>query len=199
LPPKQAAAPKPTTPTQPAPAIIPKLAKPFVPTTFKVPKQPQEPNFCYAALIEDRAMGNTLFNHTLDTKITVTAHKILATTPEVRKSFKDTTTMCKVPTLANPAKVYVDTNTQLANQVQLCCHKVHCNLLIAKESHSLHAIMPKIEGLHKVKCILNSGLQIVSISKAVWRTLFFFFFLFHHFITRPYRIHVSRTYGRANK
>jgi hypothetical protein len=28
---------------------------------------------------------------------------------------------------------------------------------------------------------------------------FFFFFLFHHFITRPYIIHVSRTYGRANK
>jgi hypothetical protein len=109
-PPKQAAAPKPTAPAQPAPAIIPKPAKPFVPTTFEVPKQPQEPNFCYAVLIKDRAIGNTFFNCMLDTQITVTAHKILATTPEVRKSFKDTTTMCKVPTSANPAKVYIDTN-----------------------------------------------------------------------------------------
>jgi hypothetical protein len=58
-----------------------------------------------------------------------------------------------------------------ANQVQLCCHEVHRNLLVAKESHSLRAITPKIEGLHEVKCILDSGSQIVSISKAVWQTL----------------------------
>jgi hypothetical protein len=164
-PPKQAAAPKPTAPAQPAPAIIPK------PATFEVPKQPQEPNFCYAVPIEDRAIGNTLFNHMLDMQIMVTAREILATTPEVRKSFKDATTTHKVPTSTNPAKVYVDTNTRSANQVQLCCHKVHRNLLVAKESHSLHAVTPKIEGLHNVECILDSGSQIVSISEAVWRTL----------------------------
>jgi hypothetical protein len=110
-PPKQAVAPKPTAPAQPAPAIIPKLAKPFVPTTFEGPKQQQEPNFRYTAPIEDRAIGNTLFNRMLDTQITVTAREILTTAPEVRKSFKDTTTTRKVPTSANPAKVYVDTNT----------------------------------------------------------------------------------------
>jgi hypothetical protein len=73
-PPKQAAALKPTAPAQPALAIIPKLAKSFIPTTFEVPKQPQEPNFRYAVPIEDRAIGNTLFNCMLDTQITVTAH-----------------------------------------------------------------------------------------------------------------------------
>jgi hypothetical protein len=109
--PKQAAAPQPTAPTQRALAIIPKPAKPFVLTTFEAPKQPQEPNFHFAAPIEDRAISNTLFNRMLDTQITVTAHKILATAPEVRKSFKDATTTCKVLTSANPAKVYVDTNT----------------------------------------------------------------------------------------
>jgi hypothetical protein len=107
----------------------------------------------------------------LDTQIMVTARKILATAPEVRKSFKDATTTRKVPTSANPAKVYVDTNTRSANQVQLCCHKVHHNLLVVKESHSLRAITPKIEGLHEVECILDSGSQIVSISEAVWQTL----------------------------
>jgi hypothetical protein len=136
-----------------------------------VPKQPQEPNFCYAVLIKDRVIGNTLFNRMLDMQITVTTCRILATAPEVWKSFKDTTTTHKVPTSANPAKAYINTNMQSANQVQLCCHKVHHNLLIVKESHSLYAIMPKIEGLHKVKCILNSRLQIVSISKAVWQML----------------------------
>jgi hypothetical protein len=170
-PPKQAAAPKPTAPAQPALAIIPKAAKPFVPTTFEAPKQQQEPNFRYAVLIKDRAIGNTLFNCMLDTQITVTARKILTTAPEVRKSFKGATTTRKVPTSANPAKAHVNTNTQSANQVQLCCHKVHRNLLVAKESHSLHAITPKIEGLHKVECILDSGSQIVSISEAVWRML----------------------------
>jgi hypothetical protein len=59
----------------------------------------------------------------------------------------------------------------LANQVQLCCHEVHHNLLVAKESHSLRAITPKIEGLHKVECILDSRSQIVPISEAVWQTL----------------------------
>jgi hypothetical protein len=39
------------------------------------------------------------------------------------------------------------------------------------ELHTLRAITPKIEGLHKVECLLNSGSQIISISKAVWRTL----------------------------
>jgi hypothetical protein len=170
-PPKQAAAPKPTAPAQPVPAIIPKPAKPFVPTTFEAPKQQQEPNFRYAAPIEDRAIGNTLFNRMLDTQITVTAREILATAPEVRKSFKDTTTTRKVPTLANPAKAYVDTNTRSANQVQLCCHEVHRNLLVVKESQLLRAITPKIEGLHEVECILDSRSQIVSISEAAWRTL----------------------------
>jgi hypothetical protein len=103
--------PKPTAPAQPVPAIIPKPAKPFVLTTFEAQKQPQEPNFRYAAPIEDRAISNTLFNRMLDTQITITAREILATAPEVQKSFKDTTTMRKVPTLANPAKAYVDTNT----------------------------------------------------------------------------------------
>jgi hypothetical protein len=110
-PPKQAAALKPTAPAQPAPAIIPKLAKSFVPTTFEAPKQPQEPNFRYAVPIEDRAIGNTLFNRMLDTQITVTACEILATTPEVRKSFKDATTMHKVPTSAvlySPPPVLAD-------------------------------------------------------------------------------------------
>jgi hypothetical protein len=171
LPPKQAAAPKPTAPAQPVPAIIPKPAKPFVPTTFEAPKQQQELNFRYAAPIEGRAIGNTLFNRMLDTQITVTAREILATAPEVRKSFKDATTMRKVPTSANPAKTYVNTNTRSANQVQLCCHEVHRNLLVAKELHLLRAITPKIEGLHEVECILDGGPQIVSISEAVWRML----------------------------
>jgi hypothetical protein len=169
--PKQAAAPKPTAPPQPVLAIIPKPAKPFVPTTFEVPKQPQEPNFRYTAPIENRAIGNTLFNCMLDTQTTVTAHEILATAPEVRKSFKDATTTRKVPTSGNPAKAYVDTNMRSANQVQLCCHKVHHNLLFAKELHSLRAITPKIEGLHEVECILDSRSQIVSISEAVWQML----------------------------
>jgi hypothetical protein len=84
---------------------------------------------------------------------------------------KDATTTHKVPTLANPAKAYVDTNMQSANQVQLCCHEVHHNLLIAKALHLLGAITPKIEGLHKVECILDSRSQIVFISKTVWQTL----------------------------
>jgi hypothetical protein len=162
---------KPTAPAQPAPATIPKPAKPVVLTTFEAPKQPQEPNFHYVAPIEDRAIGNTLFNCMVDTQITVTARKILATTPEVQKSFKDTTTTCKVLTSANAAKAYIDPNTQSANQVQLCCHEVHRNLLVAKELHSLHAIMPNIKGLQEVECILHSGSQIVSISEAVWQTL----------------------------
>jgi hypothetical protein len=107
----------------------------------------------------------------LDVQFTVTSREILATAPEVHRSMKDATTTCKVPTIANTAKAYVDTNTRSANQVQLCCHEVYRNLLVAKESHVLRAITPKIEGLHEVECILDSRSQIVSISEAVWRTL----------------------------
>jgi hypothetical protein len=158
---------RPAAPAQPAPAIVPKPAKPFAPMTFELPKLqqlPHEPNFRYAAPIEDKAISTTLYDCMLDTQFTVTGCKILATAPEVCKSMKDATTTHKVPTTANTAKVYVDTNTRLANQV-------HCNLLVAKESHALRAITPKIEGLHEVECILDSRSQIVSISEAVWHTL----------------------------
>jgi hypothetical protein len=164
-------APRPAAPAQPAPAIVPKPAKPFALTTFEPPKPqqpPHEPNFRYAAPIEDKAISTALYNCMLDAQFTVTGHEILATAPEVCRSMKDATTTCKVPTTANTAKAYVDTNTRSANQVQLCCHKVHCNLL---ESHALRAITLKIEGLHEVECILDSGSQIVSISEAVWQTL----------------------------
>jgi hypothetical protein len=153
-------APRPAALAQPAPAIVPKLQQ-----------LPHKPNFCYAAPIEDKAISTALYNHMLNAQFTVTSHEILATAPEVCKSMKDATTTRKVPTTANTAKVYVDTNTCLANQVQLCCHKVHCNLFVTKESHALRATTPKIEGLHEVECILDSGSQIVSISEAVWRTL----------------------------
>jgi hypothetical protein len=43
------------------------------------------------------------------------------------------------------------------------------------------------------------GVGFTQSEKYAGVNLFFCFFLFHHFITRPYRIHVSRTYGRANK
>jgi hypothetical protein len=167
-------APRLAAPAQPAPAIVPKPAKPFAPTTFEPPKPqqpPHEPNFPYAAPIEDKAISTALYNRMLNVQFTVTGHEILATAPEVRRSMKDTTTTCKVPTTVNTAKAYVDTNTRSANQVQLCCHKVHCNLLVAKESHALRAITPKIEGLHEVESILDSRSQIVSISEAVWCTL----------------------------
>jgi hypothetical protein len=125
--------PRPTALAQPAPAIIPKPAKPFAPTTSELPKlqqPPHEPNFHYATPIEDKAISTTLYDHMLDAQFTVTYCRILATTPEVRKSMKDATTTRKVPITANTAKVYVNTNTHSANQVQLCCHKVHCNLLV---------------------------------------------------------------------
>jgi hypothetical protein len=166
--------PRPAALAQPAPTIVPKPAKPFAPMTFEPPKLqqlPHKPNFRYAAPIKDNTISTTLYDHMLDAQFTVTGREILATIPEVRKSMKDTTTTCKVLTTANTAKVYVDTNTRSANQVQLCCHEVHCNLLVTKESHALRAIMPKIEGLHEVECILDSGSQIISISEAVWRTL----------------------------
>jgi hypothetical protein len=84
---KAPAAPKPTAPAQPAPAIIPKPSKPFIPTTDQPMMQlPHEPNFRYAAPIKDRAVGTALFNRMLNTPLTITAHEILATAPEVRKN-----------------------------------------------------------------------------------------------------------------
>jgi hypothetical protein len=135
-------APGPAAPAQPAPAIVTKPAKPFAPTTFELPKQqqlPHEPNFCYAAPIEDKAISTSFYDHMLNMEFTVTGREIIATAPEVRRSMKDTTTTHKVPTTANTAKAYVDTNTHSANQVQLCCHEVHHNLLVTKESRSLHS------------------------------------------------------------
>jgi hypothetical protein len=47
--------------------------------------------------------------------------------------------------------------------------------------------------------VLSNKVALVE-TACIGRQLFFFIFIFnHHFITRPYIIHVSRTYGKAYK
>jgi hypothetical protein len=58
--------------------------------------------------------------------------------------------------------------------------------------HSLCAITPKIEGLHKVECILNSGSQIVSISEAVW-------WMLNQELNPRWKITMQSAHGSHNK
>lgn len=158
----------------PAPLVAPhaKTApKPSIPVTRDDPKVREEPNFRYAAPIENKDIGNSLYNRLLDAQVTVTAREILATSPEVRRNMKEATTTRKVPSHVATGQAYITTDPTEAFQQSLNTAQIYDQLIVAKDSHSLRAITPIVEGLHEIECILDNGSQIVSMSEAVWLTL----------------------------
>ena len=71
--------------------------------------------------------------------------------------------------LRQPCFVGVDPVLQFLHSFDACdCHE---GLIVAKESHVLWSIVPIIDGCLPIECILNSGCQIVGMSRAVWMTL----------------------------
>jgi hypothetical protein len=177
----------PTVPVTPAPISTNSLptsqavakvapAKPPVPQTI-VPqvratdqkskgKEAPGPDFHYQCPIEDKADAKKVFDRILDVSIPVTARELLSLSPDVRKQAKESTTTKKVKAAAF---VGVDPVSNFLHSLDACdCHE---GLIVAKESHALRSIIPIVDGCMPVECILDSGCQIVGMSRAIWMEL----------------------------
>ena len=129
-------------------------------------KDASGPDFHYQCPIEDKADMKKVFDQILDVSIPVTMRKLLSLSPDVRKQAKESTTIKKVK-----AATFIEVNlvSQFLHSFDACdCHE---GLVVAKESHTLWSIIPIIDRCLPIKCILDSGCQIVSMLQAVWMTL----------------------------
>jgi len=67
------------------------------------------------------------------------------------------------------AFIGVDPVSHFLNSLDACdCHE---GLVVAKELHVLRLIIPIIDGCLPIECILDSGCQIIGMSRAVWMVL----------------------------
>jgi hypothetical protein len=156
----------------PASRIVPKSTVPqtVVPQIRypdpKKAKDPAGPDFHYQCPIEDKADAKKVYERILDVSIPVTARELLSLSPDVRKQAKESTTTKKVKAAAFVA---VDPVSNYMHSLDACdCHD---GLVVAKESHALRSIVPIVDGCLAVECILDSGCQIVGMSRAVWMAL----------------------------
>ena len=124
------------------------------------------PDFHYQCPIENKADAKKVFDRILDVSVPVTARELLSLSTDVRKQAKEATTTRKVK---GAAYVAVDPTSAYLQSLDACdCHD---GLIVAKESHALRSIVPIIDGCMAVECILDSGCQIVGMSRAVWMAL----------------------------
>ena len=130
------------------------------------PKDRAGPDFHYQCPIENKANAKVVFDRILDVSIPVTARELLSLSPDVRKQVKESTTTKKVKAAAF---VSVDPVSKYFQSLDPC--ECHDGLIIAKESHVLRSVVPIVDGCLPVECILDSGCQIVGMSRAVWMAL----------------------------
>jgi hypothetical protein len=168
--------PQPSASTNPAPASKAVAPKSSVPQTI-VPhirypdprvkgKDAVGPDFHFQCPIEDKADAKKVLDRILDITVPVTAREILSLSPEVRKQAKESTTTKKIKAAAF---VSVEPVSNYLHALEASdCHE---GLVVAKESHALRSIVPIVDGNQAIECVLDSGCQIVGMSRAVWMAL----------------------------
>ena len=124
------------------------------------------PDFHYQCPIEDKSDSKKVLDRILGIEIPISARKLLSLSPNVRKQIKELTTTKKVR-----AAAFISTNIVSNFNYTLDACDCHGGLVVAKESHALRSIVPIVDGTTAVKCILDSGCQIIGMSRAIWMSL----------------------------
>ena len=124
------------------------------------------PEFHYQCLIEDKADPKMVLDHILATEISTSIRELLSLSSKIHKQMKELMMTRKVK-----AAAYVSTNYVYSFQFSLNACDCHEGLVVAKESHMLRSIIPIVDRSMAVERILDSGCQIVDMSRAVWMLL----------------------------
>ncbi len=102
----------------------------------------------------------------LDSKVEVSIKELCGESPGICNKLKEALTNWKVPVEGGKSGAATVRHDQLLiMHLHTGCH-VH--IVVADEAGGLRALMPVIDGLHKVESVLDEDSQVVAMSTAVW-------------------------------
>jgi len=142
--------------------LVPKLqapsAKPLPSTPTLVNPAPQ---FRYMAPIESRVNALDVIGQVLSEKVCLSVEELLALAPEVRRHFKEATTMKRLPAL--PAEAH----SKVAHHVATFSMDKHHEHFSAKSALPLQMIEVTLDHMVTVTGIIDSGCQVIIICKDI--------------------------------
>ena len=135
------------------------------------PKPPAEEKFRYQSAVEQMVNAGDLSERALDAPVTLSTRELIATSPEVRKHFKEVMASKKVATnyIETAQDSYISTflnETSPAPRIDLRKYSPH-----AEHSLPLRVIYPTFAPGVTPECILDGGAQIIVMRKDIWRKL----------------------------
>src|SRR5882724_5615599 len=134
-------------------------AKPLLSTPASVEPAPQ---FRYTASIESKVNASDVIGWDLSEKVCLSVEELLALAPEVRRYFKEATTMKRLPAL--PAEAH----SKAAHYVTTFSTDKHHEHFLAEPALPLWTIEVTLDHMVMVTGIINSSCQIVIIQKDIW-------------------------------
>jgi len=145
--------------TYKAPSSKPLLSSPVPPIHAPTPQ------FKFAALIELKVNVSSIVNWVLSKKGYLSVKELLALAPKVRRHFKESMTMKKLPALPAEAQAMA------AHMVSTFSMGMDHERLVAKLALPLQMIEVTLDGTITVTGIIDSGCQVVIICRDIWEKL----------------------------
>jgi len=130
-----------------APKLQAPLAKPLPSTSASVDPAPQ---FRYTALIKSKINASDVIGQVLSEKFCLSVEELLALAPEVRRHFKEATTMKKLPALP------VDAHSKAAHHITTFLMDKHKHFS-AEPALPLQTIEVTLDHMVMVTGIIDSG------------------------------------------
>jgi hypothetical protein len=128
------------------------------------------PQYRYQAAIEDPNMARVLLDRALDAPIQTTPRELLATSPDLRKQFKEMVMSKRVSSNA----VLVDPDEPIQT-VESFLHehasRYHDPPVVAATFHPLRVVYPEFDRGIRPECLLDGGAQIIAMRKDIWEQL----------------------------
>ena len=120
------------------------------------------PQFKFVALIESNVNASSVVSQVLSEKVYLSVEQLLALAPEVRRHFKETMTMKKLPALPAEAQAVA------AHMVSTYSMDMDHEHLVAKLALPLQMIEVTLYGTITVMGIIDSSCQVIIIHSDIW-------------------------------
>jgi len=169
---KQMDLPKPAPARMDQPKVAPSAEKTYqAPSTEPPPSTPAPavhhpiPQFRFVAPIELNINTSFIISQVLSEKVYLSVEELLALAPKVRRHFKETTTMKKLPALL------ADAQAMAAHTVSTYSMDMDHEHLVADLALPLWMIEITLDGTITVMGIIDSSCQVIIICSNIWERL----------------------------
>jgi hypothetical protein len=130
----------------------------------------QGPQYRYQAAIEDPTMARVLLDRALDAPIQTTPRELLATSPDLRKQFKEMVMSKRVSSNA----VLVDPDEPIQTVESFLhehAYRYQDPPVVAATFHPLRVVYPEFDRGIRPECLLDGGAQIIAMRRDIWEQL----------------------------